>query len=241
MLSSSLKEDYVEVRVQAKKVPDGGPLSRAEPSSVEKEKEKTPIEAKGGVPVIIEAIPNEGGGPSAEAKAEANQRGTKRKQDTLKTPADKPKERRKLKKTKTLHATIELSDESQEAKQEEETILPEDTLQLLESQIIEQFCLSLAYGGQIAVPIFHIIEGTRTHVEADVGQRMILLEIVLHLSKENRNKELWKLQEELKKATSEKLQAEGEVTQLKTQCDAFQLVLGMKDEAMQVATEEFKK
>ncbi|KAL2623771.1 hypothetical protein R1flu_008016 [Riccia fluitans] len=113
---------------------------------------------------------------------------------------DKPKARKKLKKMKTPHATTELSDEPQEAKQEEETILREDTSLLPESQFIEQFCLSLAYGEQIVIPILHIIEGTRTQVEAEVGQRMTLMEIALHLNKENRNEELRKIQEELKKA-----------------------------------------
>ncbi|KAL2613033.1 hypothetical protein R1flu_024725 [Riccia fluitans] len=82
-----------------------------------------------GIPVIVEAVLNEEGGPSAAtAEAELDQRGTKRKQDTPKTPADKPKARRKQKTMKKPSETIELSDKSQEAKQEEETVLPKDTL-----------------------------------------------------------------------------------------------------------------
>ncbi|KAL2613072.1 hypothetical protein R1flu_024764 [Riccia fluitans] len=93
---------------------------------------------KDGIPVIVETILNEEAGPST-AKAEPDQRGTKRKQDTLKTPTDKPKSRRKVKTTKKPCETIELSDESCEVKQEEETILPKDSSQLPESDIIEKF------------------------------------------------------------------------------------------------------
>ncbi|KAL2624371.1 hypothetical protein R1flu_008616 [Riccia fluitans] len=82
---------------------------------------------KDGILVTIEAILNEEGG-LFNAEAEADRRGTKRRQDSPKTPVDKPKLRRKTKVTKKPHETIYLSDESQEVKQEEKTILPKDSL-----------------------------------------------------------------------------------------------------------------
>ncbi|KAL2633955.1 hypothetical protein R1flu_005434 [Riccia fluitans] len=172
MIISSPK-NYVEVRVQAEEVPVA---ERVE------EKEKAPlVDELEGVPVTF-PIPNKEGPSAAKAEAKPDQRGTKWKQDTQKTPGDRPKLRRKTKVTKKPCETIELSNESQEAKQEEETALPEDSLQLLESHIIEQFCLSLAYGEQIMVPILHIFEGNRIQVEAEVGWRMTFMEIVLRKS-----------------------------------------------------------
>ncbi|KAL2621323.1 hypothetical protein R1flu_001528 [Riccia fluitans] len=88
---------------------------------------------------------------------------------------------------------IDLSDESQEAKKEEETVLSKDTLQLTKSDLIEKFRLSLTYGKQIVIPILHILEGNRTQVEVEIGRRMTLMEIALHLSKKNRQKEVQKL------------------------------------------------
>ncbi|KAL2632107.1 hypothetical protein R1flu_016793 [Riccia fluitans] len=125
---------------------------------------------KDGILVTVEAVPNEEGGPSnIGAEAKPNQRGTKWKQDTPKTPAEKPKSKRKQNATKTPCETIDLRDGSQEAKQEEETVLPEDTSQLPETDIIEQLQLSLAYGEWIFVPILHILEGNWMQVEAEVG------------------------------------------------------------------------
>ncbi|KAL2624486.1 hypothetical protein R1flu_008731 [Riccia fluitans] len=71
------------------------------------------------VPVPVEAVPNEEGGPSAAAaKAEPDRRGTKQNQGMPKISAEKPKVRRKQKTTKKPIEPIELSGGSQEAKEE---------------------------------------------------------------------------------------------------------------------------
>ncbi|KAL2644464.1 hypothetical protein R1flu_012051 [Riccia fluitans] len=108
-------------------------------------KGKAPMVDENGIPITIEAVLNEEGGPS-NAEAEPDQRGNKQKQDTPKTLAEKLKSRKNTKVMKKPCETIDLSDELQEAKWEEETVLPEDTSQLPEFNIIEKFCLSLAYG-----------------------------------------------------------------------------------------------
>ncbi|KAL2634452.1 hypothetical protein R1flu_005931 [Riccia fluitans] len=168
------------------------------------------------VPVTVEAYQNKEGGPSiATVEVKPDRWGTKKKQDTPKTPREKPKVRRKQKTTKKPIDPIEVSDRSVEAKQEEQIVLPKDSSQLPKTQIINQFGLSLAYGDRIVMLVLHILEGNRSKLEAEVRQRMTLLEIAVHLNKENRNDEVRRLQEEVKKVTSEKTKAEGEVATLK--------------------------
>ncbi|KAL2652540.1 hypothetical protein R1flu_020668 [Riccia fluitans] len=187
MIRQRLTASYVEVQVQAEEILVVGHSTRAEASR--KEKVKAPMVDEDEIPVIVpilnEEVPN--------AKEETVQRGNKQRQDSPKIPADKPKSRKKTKVTKKPHKMIDLSNESQEVKQEKQTILPEDILQLLESDIIEKFCLSLVYGEQKIIPILHILEGNRTQVEADVGRQITFMEIALHLSKENRQEERQKL------------------------------------------------
>ncbi|KAL2623788.1 hypothetical protein R1flu_008033 [Riccia fluitans] len=71
--------------------------------------------------------------------------------------------------TKIPHETIDLSDESQEAKKEEEIILAEDTLQAPEVDAIEKFQLSMIYDEQVVTPIIRILEESKTQVEEEVG------------------------------------------------------------------------
>ncbi|KAL2624156.1 hypothetical protein R1flu_008401 [Riccia fluitans] len=68
---------------------------------------------------------------------------------------------------------------------------------------------------------------------------MTLLEIAIHLNKENRNDEVRRLQEEVKKVTLEKTKAEDENTTLKSERKSLQTEIRRKDEAMLMATEEF--
>ncbi|KAL2653235.1 hypothetical protein R1flu_021363 [Riccia fluitans] len=100
---------------------------------------------------------------------------------------------------------IDLSDESQEAKQEEETILAEDTSQAPKGDTIEKFRLSMKFDAKVVTPILHILEESRALVEGETERQMILPAITLHLSKENRIKEMKKLRKEAQKATSDKL------------------------------------
>ncbi|KAL2630967.1 hypothetical protein R1flu_015653 [Riccia fluitans] len=94
---------------------------------------------------------------------------------------------------KKPHKLINLSDESQEAKQEEETILAKDTLQALEADTIEKFHLSMEFDTQVVTPILRILEESRTLVEEEAGRRLTLSMIVLHLSKENKIEEMQRL------------------------------------------------
>ncbi|KAL2633587.1 hypothetical protein R1flu_005066 [Riccia fluitans] len=104
---------------------------------------------------------------------------------------DKPKARKKMMKTKTPHDTIDLSDnEPQEAKSEEGTILAEDTLQPLEADAIEKFRLSMVYSEKVVTPILQILKKSRTLVEEEVGRKLTLPAIALHLSKENKFEEM---------------------------------------------------
>ncbi|KAL2624147.1 hypothetical protein R1flu_008392 [Riccia fluitans] len=134
-----------------------GPSSR--PEDLRQQKEKEPMVNKAKVPVTTEADQNEGGPSVAVAEVEPDHRGMKRKQDTPKTPGEKPKARRKQKTTKIPIDPIEVSDGSVEVKQEAQIVLSEDSSQLPESQIIDQFGLSLAYGDQIVMPVLCILEG----------------------------------------------------------------------------------
>ncbi|KAL2651455.1 hypothetical protein R1flu_019583 [Riccia fluitans] len=99
--------------------------------------------AKEEILVTLEMIPNEDGGPfAAVVEDKPDQRGTERKQDTLKTPVDRPKSRRKIKTTKKLCELIELSDESQEVKRKEVSNLAEDTSPAPKADEIEKFLLA---------------------------------------------------------------------------------------------------
>ncbi|KAL2649983.1 hypothetical protein R1flu_018111 [Riccia fluitans] len=144
----------MEVRIDTEEVPDARPSQEIGPLS-----RSGFVVNKAEVPIIVE-VPNKEGGPSAvAAKVEPDRRGTKQKQDTPKTPTEKPKSRRKQKTTKKPIDPMELSDVLIEAKQEEQTVLLEDSSHLPESHIIKQFGMSLAYGERIVMLVLYILEG----------------------------------------------------------------------------------
>ncbi|KAL2608708.1 hypothetical protein R1flu_027281 [Riccia fluitans] len=146
---------------------------------------------------------------------------------------DKSKARKKVMKTKKRHDTIELSDNKpQEAKRKEGTILAEDTSPIPKADEIEKFRMSMVYGAQVVTPILQILEESRTLVEEEVGWRMTLTGIVLHLSKENKIEEMQRLRMEAHKANQEKLQAQDTIKNMKLVCDIFQLESKMKDELL---------
>ncbi|KAL2654160.1 hypothetical protein R1flu_022288 [Riccia fluitans] len=86
------------------------------------------------------------------AEMKPDQRRSKRRRSSPVTPTDKPRTRKKTKMTKK--GMIDLSDEEpQEAKREEETVYAEGTLQAPETDDINNFKKSMAYGEQVVVPI----------------------------------------------------------------------------------------
>ncbi|KAL2649248.1 hypothetical protein R1flu_017376 [Riccia fluitans] len=90
--------------------------------------------------------------------------------------------RKKMKMTKK--ETIHLSEgEVQEVKREEETNYAEGTSQVPETDVVDNYRKSMAYGEEVVVPILRLFEESRAEVEEEVGRQISLVEIVSHFSK----------------------------------------------------------
>ncbi|KAL2632182.1 hypothetical protein R1flu_016868 [Riccia fluitans] len=101
------------------------------------------------VPAITKSVLDEDD-PNSEVKPK--QRTSKQRQSSPKSLMDKPKSRKKMKMPK--RDTIDLSDDKQQkVKREEETVLAKLTLQAPETDVIENFRISMVYGEQVVVPI----------------------------------------------------------------------------------------
>ncbi|KAL2633947.1 hypothetical protein R1flu_005426 [Riccia fluitans] len=92
-------------------------------------------------PATVEPVPYK---DDPNTKVEPKLQRSKRRRSSPLTSTDKPKARKKSKMTKK--GPVELSDESQEAKREEETVLAEDTSQAPKTDDIENVKRSMVFG-----------------------------------------------------------------------------------------------